>query len=67
MQKLSSPNRDRFILSKGHVAPALFQILAIKGFYNENKLKNYGKDGSLFGEHPPKQIFYQGLKHQQVL
>src|SRR5690606_4675825 len=29
------PNRDRFILSKGHGAAALFQVLAIKGFYPE--------------------------------
>ena len=45
--------RDRFILSKGHAAPALFQVLALKGFFPEEWLKNYGHDGSLFGEHPP--------------
>ncbi len=61
-QNYLSPNRDRFILSKGHAAPALFQILAIKGFYNENKLKNYGKDGSLFGEHPPKPNLLPGIE-----
>ncbi len=46
-------DRDRFILSKGHAAPALFQILAMRGFYPESKLANYGKEGSYFGEHPP--------------
>lgn len=46
-------DRDRFILSKGHAAPALFQVLAMRGFYPQSALENYGDDGSLFGEHPP--------------
>ena len=37
-----SPVRDRFILSKGHGAPALFQILAMRGFYPD-KLLRYQK------------------------
>lgn len=45
--------RDRFILSKGHGAPALFQVLAMRGFYPERWLDNYGEDGGLFAEHPP--------------
>ena len=44
--------RDRFVLSKGHGAPALFQVLAMKSFFPESWLENYGEDGSLFGEHP---------------
>lgn len=47
------PERDRFILSKGHAAPALFQVLAMRGFYPEAMLDSYGQDGSLFAEHPP--------------
>ncbi len=47
------PQRDRFILSKGHAAPALFQVLAMKSFFPQNWLQNFGHDGSLFGEHPP--------------
>lgn len=47
------PERDRFILSKGHGAPALFQVLALRGFYSPELLADYGQDGSLFGEHPP--------------
>lgn len=46
-------DRDRFILSKGHAAPALFQVLAEQGYYPPALLENYGEDGSLFGEHPP--------------
>lgn len=46
-------DRDRFILSKGHAAPALFQVLALKSFFPESFISDYGKNGSLFGEHPP--------------
>jgi transketolase len=45
--------RDRFILSKGHAAPVLFQVLAERGFFPVDDLEGYGKDGSVFGEHPP--------------
>ena len=48
-----NPLRDRFILSKGHGAPALFQVLALRGFYPVSMLDTYGEDGSLFAEHPP--------------
>lgn len=51
--KPSRSDRDRFILSKGHAAPALFQVLAAKGFFPEAMMDDYGEDGSLFGEHPP--------------
>ncbi|MBF0304341.1 MAG: transketolase [Alphaproteobacteria bacterium] len=47
------PGRDRFLLSKGHAAPALFQVLAMRGFYPESRLDTYGEDGGVFGEHPP--------------
>lgn len=56
------PKRDRFILSKGHAAPALFQILAMRGFYPENWLENYGKDGSVFAEHPPTPDYLDGIE-----
>ena len=46
-------SRDRFILSKGHAAPALFQVLAKRGFFSSNDLDCYGRDGTVFGEHPP--------------
>ena len=47
------PNRDRFILSKGHGAAALFQVLALRGYYPETMLESYGEDGGVFAEHPP--------------
>lgn len=52
-KKPRDPDRDRFVLSKGHAAPALFQVLALRGFFQESLLETYGEDGSLFHEHPP--------------
>lgn len=45
-------NRDRFILSKGHAANALYVTLAKRGFFKESLLKNFLKDGSIFATHP---------------
>ena len=61
-KKFSDPNRDRFILSKGHGAAALFQILAMRGFYPLSDLEDYGKDGSLFAEHPPAPDYLPGIE-----
>ena len=54
--------RDRFILSKGHGAPSLFQILAMKGFYPESDLLSYGQDGGVFAEHPPTPDHLPGIE-----
>jgi transketolase len=54
--------RDRFILSKGHAAPALFQVLAARGFFPLEDLEHYGEDGSLFGEHPPTPSHLPGIE-----
>jgi len=56
------PLRDRFILSKGHGVPALFQVLAMRGFYPESWLKDYGKDGGIFAEHPPTPDHLAGIE-----
>jgi transketolase len=58
----SDPLRDRFILSKGHAAPALFQVLAKRGFYPESWLSDYGKDGGIFSEHPPSPNHLVGIE-----
>jgi transketolase len=55
-------NRDRFILSKGHGAAALFQVLALKGFYPEAMLATYGEDGGVFAEHPPIPAHLPGIE-----
>ena len=56
------PERDRFILSKGHAAPVLFQVLAERGFYPRAHLEDYGQDGSIFGEHPPSPGHLPGIE-----
>ena len=48
----SNPDRDRFILSKGHAAAALYVVLCHKGFFSKKKLSTYGKKNSLLEEHP---------------
>jgi transketolase len=53
--KPKNPNwkkRDRFILSKGHAAPALFAALAFRGFFPKILLKKYGQNNSYMGMHP---------------
>jgi transketolase len=44
--------RDRFVLSKGHCAPALYAVLAQKGFFPETELKNLRKVGCMLQGHP---------------
>jgi transketolase len=46
------PERDRFILSKGHAATALYAALALRGFFPEALLDSYAHPGSCLGEHP---------------
>ena len=61
----NNPNelvRDRFILSKGHGAPALFQVLGEKGFFPLSKLEDFGKAGSVFHEHPPEPSLVNGVE-----
>ncbi len=58
----ANPDRDRFILSKGHAAPALFQVLAARGFYPESRLESYGEDGGVFAEHPPTPSHLAGIE-----
>ena len=44
--------RDRFILSKGHAAAALYLVLAERGFLSKELLSTYAIDGSCLSEHP---------------
>jgi transketolase len=47
-------DRDRFVLSKGHAAPALYAALAEAGFFPLNELKNLRKINSILQGHPSK-------------
>ncbi|AIS53033.1 transketolase subunit A [Thermoanaerobacter kivui] len=45
-------DRDRLVLSKGHAAPALYAVLAEKGFFPKEELKTLRKLGSILQGHP---------------
>ena len=57
-----APDRDRFLLSKGHAAPVLFQVLAERGFFPIERLAEFGQPGSVFHEHPPKPGYVPGVE-----
>ena len=46
------PDRDRFVLSKGHAAIGLYPVLADVGFFDPSLLDNYTRLHSRFGDHP---------------
>ena len=46
------PERDRFILGKGHAALALYGALRFKGLLDEEAFRTYCGDGSALGVHP---------------
>jgi transketolase len=58
----NDPDRDRFLLSKGHGAPILFQVLGERGFFPPERLEDFGKAGSVFHEHPPKPGYIPGIE-----
>ena len=46
------PERDRFVLSKGHTAPALYSTLALRGFFEREELKTLRQIDSRLQGHP---------------
>ncbi len=50
--KPKAPERDRFVLSKGHCAPALYATLANRGFFPVEELTTLRKIGSRLQGHP---------------
>ena len=51
-KKPNDPNRDRLVLSKGHACPALYSVLAQKGYFDKELLKTFRKIGSDLQGHP---------------
>lgn len=47
-----APDRDRFVLSKGHTAPGLYSALALKGFFPREDMLTLRKVGSHLQGHP---------------
>jgi transketolase len=48
------PERDRFILSKGHAAPALYVALSLRGFFEDREFENFRRLGSSLQGHPDR-------------
>ncbi|CDJ98980.1 Transketolase N-terminal section (TK) [Microbacterium sp. C448] len=52
---LTNPSRDRFVLSKGHAAVAMYIAMAIRGFFSyDGIVDTYGQLDSAYGMHPCK-------------
>ena len=51
-KKPKNPNRDRFILSKGHAAPALYAVLAESGYFPVKELLNLREMNCMLQGHP---------------
>lgn len=49
-----APDRDRFLLSKGHGPMAYYAVLAAKGFFPESLLPGFGSYDSPLGHHPDR-------------
>ncbi|MDO4459922.1 MAG: transketolase [Clostridia bacterium] len=51
-EKPKCPDRDRFVLSKGHCAPGLYAILAEKGFFSKDEIKKLRHIDAMLQGHP---------------
>ena len=51
-QNPSWEGRDRLVLSKGHTCPALYAVLAQKGFFDREELKKFRHLGAMLQGHP---------------
>ena len=50
------PERDRFVLSKGHAALALYAALHMRGVLGADELDSFAGDGTLLGTHPEREL-----------
>ncbi|MEE1755208.1 transketolase [Streptomyces sp. SP18CS02] len=53
---IHTPDRDRFLLSKGHGPMAYYAVLAAKGFFPEELLTDFGSYDSPLGHHPDRML-----------
>lgn len=52
---IGNPDRDRFVLSKGHTCPGLYSAMAHKGYFPVEELKTFRKLGTRLQGHPSMQ------------
>ena len=50
------PDRDRFVLSKGHVCPILYSALALRGYFPFDTIYTLRKQGSILQGHPDMKV-----------
>lgn len=56
-ESAKDPNRDRFLLSKGHCADALYCVLGEKGYYNKQEaIRTFSQFGSRYIGHPSTEV-----------
>lgn len=48
----NNPDRDRFVLSKGHACPSLYAVLAMKGYFPFEQLESLRHVGAMLQGHP---------------
>jgi transketolase len=56
IKSTNDPDRDRFILSKGHAALALYAALYLNGWISQDLLDTYCQDNTLLGVHPERAL-----------
>ena len=54
--RIDDPDRDRFVLSKGHGPMAYYAVLAAKGFIGVDTLRTFGRYDSPLGYHPDRNL-----------
>jgi transketolase len=54
--RAEDPDRDRFVLSKGHAAPALYGVLAARGYFPAEEIETLRRIGSRLQGHPSMQL-----------
>jgi transketolase len=54
--RTDDPDRDRFLLSKGHGPMAYYAVLAAKGFIDIDTLRTFGRYDSPLGHHPDRNL-----------
>src|SRR5256886_16671929 len=55
-ERTVDPDRDRFVLSKGHGPMAYYAVLAAKGFISVDTLRTFGRYDSPLGHHPDRNL-----------
>ncbi|MCI2430313.1 transketolase [Candidatus Acetothermia bacterium] len=57
------PDRDRFVLSNGHICPILYAVLADRGYLPKAELQRLRKLGSILQGHPSLSFGTPGVEH----